>query len=115
MYMHFQSTLLVFFSMYNKADFKATSKFWKEKKKRLFTLLLLQGANVLDKQCMTEVLIAWANEQKGISWFKRVTQVLYLTKAMYKLHWKRCQKSHADDSSKQINNATYTTNSYLLS
>lgn len=57
---HFQSTLLVFFSMYNKADFKATSKFWKEKgKNKGLVLLLLQGADVLDKQCMTGVLKAW--------------------------------------------------------
>lgn len=55
--MQFQSVLLVFFSMYSKAEFKATSKFWKGKKKK-FTLLLLQGANVHHKQCMTEVLIA---------------------------------------------------------
>lgn len=29
--MQFQSVLLVFFSMYSKAEFKATSKFWKGK------------------------------------------------------------------------------------
>lgn len=33
-YTPFQSTLLIFFSMDNKADFEATSKFWKEKGKR---------------------------------------------------------------------------------
>lgn len=65
------------------------------KEEGLFTLLLLQGADVLDKQCMTQVK-STGQRTGGISWCQRYPGMTS-DKSNVPLHWRRSQKSHADD------------------
>lgn len=65
------------------------------KEEGLFTLLLLQGADVLDKQCMTQVK-STGQRTGRISWCQSYPGMIS-DKSNVPLHWRRSQKSHAND------------------
>lgn len=82
------------------------------KEEGLFTLLLLQGADVLDKQCMTRIK-STGQRTGGISWCQLPRNDIWQKQCTITLE--KEPKIPSKWFCKQIQNTTYTTTSYLFS